>query len=297
MIAEQYVGNTPLVEIQHLTKPGTARVFVKLEEYNFGGSIKSRVALQMIQDAESAGVLHPGSRIIEATGGNTGIGLAIIGSLHKYQVTLVIPDNFSQVKIKTCKALGAEVILSDSTLGSASHIHKTSEILLSNPDYVNLNQFVNSSNARSHYLYTGVEILNSLERVDVFVAAAGSGGTLSGIGRCLKEKMSRRTKIIAVQPWGCDVLNGKIIPHIVEGTTLGFVPQSFETSIVDGVEEVNREEVLELFRTLPRLEGLFVGLSSAANICAAVKIASKLPRSCIVATVAPDGGRNYPDYI
>jgi cysteine synthase A len=295
MYSEKHVGNTPLVQINRIAAPQGARVVVKLETHNLGGSIKARPALQMLLDCESAGILIPGTRqtIIAATGGNLGSALACLTLTRGYRVILVIPNNFSPVKIRTCESYGAEVFLSDHKLGRDSHVRKTAELIADNPSYINLNQFTSPANPRSHYLHTGREILDSLgNRVDVFTACVGSGGTLSGIGKRIREK-NRRTRIVAVQPQGCDILNGRAIDHIVEGTTLGFVPATFDVHIVDDVIEVTKEEVLQTFRRLPLEEGIFVGLSSAANICAAVKIASKLPKDCIVSTVAPDSGRNY----
>jgi len=295
MRPENYVGNTPLVQIKHIASSRGARVFTKLETHNLAGSVKARPALQMLIDCESAGILIPSIQqtqtIIAATGGNLGSALACLALSRGYRVILVIPDNFSPVKIKRCESYGAKVVLSDHKQGRASHVHRTAELVAANPAYVNFDQFSSAANPRSHF-NTGREILDALENVTVFTAAVGSGGTISGIGQRLKET-NCRTRVVAVQPQGCDILNGKTIDHIIEGTTLGFVPKTFAVELVDDLIEVTKEEVLQTFRRLPREEGIFLGLSSAANICAAVKIASKLPKDCVVCTVAPDSGRNY----
>jgi len=295
MLTEKHIGNTKMLKLDNLVSPNGASVFVKLEDNDYG-SIKSRIAWQMIIDAEQDGMLVPntGQTIIEATGGNTGAGLAAIGVPRGYNVMLVMPDNFSQIKIDVCKARGADVVLSNSSQGRDSHVKKVIELIQLHPEYINLNQFLSPSNPNAHYLHTGKEILATLNNVDVFVASVGSGGTISGVGRRLKEVNGKRTKVIAVQPSGCDVLAGKAVPHIVEGTTLGFVPPTFETVIVDDITEVTNDEVRETLKKLARFEGLFVGFSSAANICAAIKIAGNLPQRCVVSTISPDGGRNYP---
>ena len=299
MLTENNIGNTKMVKLHHLVSSQSASVYVKMEDNDFG-SVKSRIAWQMIRDAEENGVLTPGSgqTLIEASGGNTGAGLAAIAIPRGYNVFLVIPDNFSQLKIDICIARGATVLLSDSSLGRDSHVKKTEELLRQHPEFVNLNQFSNPSNPKAHYLHTGVEILNSLDkRIHVFVSCAGSGGMLSGVGQRLKEVNGNRSKIVAVQPYGCDLLGGKAVPHIIEGTTLGFLPPVFDTSVIDDVVDVTADEVRATLKNLVRVEGLFVGYSSAANICSAIKIASKLPHECVVSTISPDGGRNYPSSI
>lgn len=299
MLTENNIGQTKMVKLHQLVSSQSASVFVKLEDNDFG-SVKSRIAWQMICDAEQNGRLTPGSgqTIIEATGGNTGAGLAAIGVPRGYKVVLVIPDNFSPSKIEICKARGADVMLSDSSLGQDSHVKKTEELLQQHPEYINLNQFSNPSNPKSHYLNTGAEILGSIgKHVDAFVTVVGSGGTISGVGKRLKEASDYRTQVVAVQPQGCNVLAGTAVPHIVEGTTLGFIPKNFDTTIVDDVVEITADEIRETLKNLLRFEGLFVGFSSAANICGAIKVAEKLSHDCVVSTISPDGGRNYPSSI
>jgi cysteine synthase len=288
------IGNTPMVKLNRIVPEGFADVYVKLEEYNLGGSIKSRIAMRMVIEAEKKGILRPGSgqTIIEPTGGNTGIGLAIMGAIHGYKTIFVIPDNYSKEKILILRTYGAEVALSDHRKGNNSHIEKVKEILKEHPEYIWLNQFINENNPIANYETTGQEIIDSLNRIDCFVAGVGTGGTISGIGKKIKEKFPD-ARIIGVQPEGCDLINGKSIPHKIEGLAVGIVPEVFDTKIVDNMLSISDEEAFEYIKLLARKEGLFLGVSSGANVCAAIKMAKELGKGKTVVTVSPDGGKNY----
>jgi cysteine synthase len=293
-----YMGNTPLVKLQRLDTNKFASVYIKLEEFNPGGSIKSRVALEMITVAEEKGILQPGSGqiLLEATGGNTGIGLAIAAGIKGYKTVFVVPDNFSQEKIQVLKIYGAEVVLSDSRIGNDSHVRLARELLRTHPDYIMLDQFANPSNPYAHYANTAKEILNELPQIDAFVAGVGSGGTISGIGAKIKESFPN-AMVVAVQPDGCDVVRGIAVPHKITAIALGILPEIFNVKIVDQAISVSFQDVVACLKNLVAREGLFVGLSSAANILAASRLAEQLGPGKIIVTVAPDSGRSYIDKI
>jgi len=290
-----YMGNTPMVRLTKNIPKNSADIYLKVEEFNPGGSIKSRISLQMIIDAEEKGILKPNSDqiIIEPTGGNTGIGLAIASAIKGYKLQLVIPDNYSKEKIKMLKAYGAEVILSNHEIGNDSHIKKTKKIIQQAPDkYVWLDQLRNPSNPGAHFKSTALEILDSLEKIDCFVAGIGSGGTITGIGTRIKEKFPHAL-IIAVQPKGCDVLQGKAIKHKIQGFSIGYIPPVLNTSIIDDVLEVDYEDVVTCMKELAKTEGLLLGISSGANVYAAKKMAIKLGINKTIVTISPDSGRSY----
>jgi cysteine synthase len=291
-----YVGNTPIVKLQKMVPENCSDIYVKLEEFNPGGSIKSRVAFRMVHEAEKTGLLKPnsGQTIIEPTGGNTGIGLAIASAIRGYRLLLVIPDNYSKDKIKVLQAYGAEVLLSDSKSGNNSHIEKVKEILRKKPEYIWLDQLSNKNNPLAHYETTASEILDYLPTIDCFIAGVGSGGTITGIGKRVKEKFPD-SLVIGVQPNGCNILEGKAVFHKIQGMAIGFVAPIFDRSIVDDVLSVEYEDAVECMKILAAKEGLFVGISSGANVYSAIKIAKKLGRGKTVVTVAPDSGRSYLD--
>jgi len=289
----QCMGNTPVVEVESPDGTSCARVHLKMEEFNPGGSTKSRVALQMIEDAEASGRLRPGATLLEPTGGNTGIGLAIAAAVKGYHLTLVMPDTFSRQKMATLKALGADLVLSDHRgLGNSSHLIVAREMLRRDASLVCLDQFTNPSNPRAHYLGTGAEFVRQLPRMDYFVAGIGSGGTLSGVAQRLRDSRSR-AKIVGVQPEGCDVLKGRFVPHPVQGISVGVVSAFIQPSDVHEMISVSPREAEETRAYLARSHGLFVGRSSGANVAAAFAIARRHRRGTIVATIAPDGGRSY----
>ncbi|HFI0115367.1 TPA: PLP-dependent cysteine synthase family protein [Streptococcus suis] len=287
------MGNTPLVKLKNPFGDNFAQVYLKMEEFNPGGSIKSRVALQMIEDAETSGVLKSGDTLIEPTGGNTGIGLAVASSLKGYQLVLTIPDHFSAEKIEVLKKYGAKVVLADHRLGNDCHIQKAKELLKDNPDWICLNQFENPSNPKTHYLYTANEIIEQLNiPIDCFVSVIGSGGTITGISKRLKEE-NPNIKIIGVEPEGCDILNNIYVPHKIQATAVGKVGSFFEQSLISSMISVDFKEVQEIRNYLSLTQGLFVGISSGANVLAAFKESTKWDSSKIIVTIAPDSGKSY----
>ena len=287
------MGNTPLVKLKNPFGDNYSQVYLKMEEFNPGGSIKSRVALQMIEDAEIAGILNPGATLIEPTGGNTGIGLAVACSLKGYQLVLTIPDNFSAEKIEVLKKYGAKVTLADHRIGNDCHIKKARELLKDNPDWICLNQFENPSNPKAHYLYTANEIIEQLNTpIDCFVSVIGSGGTITGISKRLKE-YNPEIKIIGVEPKGCNILNNIYIPHKIQATAVGKVGNFFDKSMINEMVSVDFEEVQKIRNYLSFNQGIFVGISSGANVLAAFNESKKWDSSKTIVTIAPDSGRSY----
>lgn len=287
------MGNTPLVKLKNPFGDNYAQVYLKMEEFNPGGSIKSRVALQMIEDAEIAGILNPGATLIEPTGGNTGIGLAVACSLKGYQLVLTIPDNFSAEKIEVLKKYGAKVTLADHRIGNDCHIKKARELLKDNPDWICLNQFENPSNPKAHYLYTANEIIEQLNTpIDCFVSVIGSGGTITGISKRLKE-YNPEIKIIGVEPKECNILNNIYIPHKIQATAVGKVGNFFDKSMINEMVSVDFEEVQKIRNYLSFNQGIFVGISSGANVLAAFNESKKWDSSKTKVTIAPDSGRSY----
>lgn len=290
------IGNTPLVEVNNIYGENYTPIFVKLEEFNPGGSIKTRVAFQMVEDAEKTGVLKKGDILIEPTGGNTGIGLAIAAAIKGYELILTIPNSFSKEKINTLKEYGAKIYLSDHTTGNDSHIVLAQKLLNENSNLVCLNQFSNPSNPKAHYLGTGREIYNQLHgKVDFFVSSIGSGGTIMGCGELLKE-LNYNTKIVGVQPEGCDILNGKFVPHKIQATAVGVISDFFDGKIIDSMINITYEEAMKVKDFLARTQGIFVGISSCANIAASFKLSKNLDKGTHIVTVAPDSGRSYLEY-
>ena len=291
------IGNTPLIRLPNDFTHIEATVLVKLEEYNLGGSIKSRIGCQMVVDAEQDGridINHPEKvTILEATGGNTGIGLAQICAIRGYRCVLAVPDNYSKIRVDLLRNMGAEVVLSDHTTGNDSHIRKAHELLENDPNYIYMNQFKNPSNSKAHYFGTGQEILKQCEsQIDCFVSGIGSGGTITGVGKAIQEKYPS-CRIIGVQPEGCDVLRGKAIPHIMQGIAIGQIPDVLDVSIVNDMITITNREVKETKSLISKRLGLYLGYSSIANIIGAIRVAKDLGKNKVVVTVAPDGGRNY----
>lgn len=291
------IGNTPMIKLQRIVPPNSGNVYVKLEKFNLGSSIKSRVALQMITDAEEQGLLKPnsGQTLIEPTGGNTGVGLAILSIVRGYNVILVIPDNYSKEKANILRSYGAEIILSNSKNGNDSHIRKVIELCREHPEYIWLDQFSNLSNPKAHYLHTGQEIIDTFKSIDYFVAGIGSGGTITGIGKKIKEKFPR-ARIVGIQPKGCDVLNGFAVTHKIEGLAVGTIPSVLDRSIIADVIDVTEDQAIECMNDMAKQEGLLVGVSSGANIFGAIEIAKQVEPEKTIVTIAPDSGKNYIQY-
>ncbi|MCR1935120.1 cysteine synthase A [Clostridium tepidum] len=287
------IGNTPMFKLNNMKEENMADVYVKLEKFNPGGSIKDRAALGMIEEAEKMGKIKPGDVIVEPTSGNTGIGLAMVGRLKGYKVIIVMPDSMSIERRNMIKAYGAELVLTEGNKGMTGAIEKAEELARNRKGYFIPQQFSNKANSKKHYETTAVEILQDLEDIDAFVASVGTGGTIAGIGRRLKE-FNKNIKVIAVEPYNSPVISGgKAASHKIQGIGAGFIPEVYEKDVVDEVMTITDEESYEYARKFGVEEGILVGISSGANIAAAIKIAKKLGKGKKVVTVAPDGGEKY----
>ena len=287
------IGQTPMVRLERVVEAGMAEVWVKLEGMNPGGSIKDRTALGMILDAEARGVLGPGGTIVEPTSGNTGIGLAQVASARGYRLILCLPSSMSDERRRTLRAYGAELVLTDPERRMLAAIEEAERIR----DEIGAwmpNQFSNPANTRIHYETTGPELWESMHgRVDAFVYGSGTGGTISGVGRLLKEKR-RDIQVIAVEPARSPVLSGGVRgPHKFQGMGPGFVPDNFDRSVVDRIIPALEEDAFPLARRLASEEGLFVGMSSGAIAWAALKVARELGEGKRVAMISPDSGSRY----
>ena len=282
------IGHTPMLEIQ----PG---LLLKLERFNPGGSVKDRTALAMIEDAEQSGRLKPGGTIIEPTSGNTGVGLAWIGRLKGYRVILTMPDTMSVERRSLLAAYGAELVLTPGAEGMKGAVAKAEQLCDETPDAVILGQFVNPANPAVHYATTGQEIWeDTAGQVDVFIAGVGTGGTVSGVGRALKEK-NMLVEIIAVEPASSPLLSGgQAGPHKIQGIGANFVPETYQSGYVDRVMTVTDEAAIETARMLAREHGLLVGISSGAACAAAMQLA-QLPdyRGKNIVVLLPDTGERY----
>lgn len=283
------IGNTPILNLKQIGYPN---VFVKLEKTNPGGSIKDRAALYMINGAEEKGVLNKDSVLVEATSGNTGIALAMAGKLKGYKVIIIMPDTMSIERRQLVKAFGAELILTEGAKGMAGSIEKANELLDNNSNYVCLGQFDNEDNPRAHYETTGVEILKEVENVSTVVAGIGSGGTIVGVGRLLKEK-NKDVKVIGIEPKSSPLITeNQAGPHKIQGIGANFIPKIYDKDIVDKVITVSDEDSYETVRLMANKLGILVGISSGANIFGAMKLSDENPNEVIV-TVAPDGVDKY----
>ncbi len=290
----ELIGRTPLVEISGL-EGQKARIAVKVESFNPGGSVKDRIALSMIEDAEARGVLAPGATIIEPTSGNTGVGLAWIGRVKGYRVILTMPETMSRERRSLLKAYGAELVLTPGAEGMKGAIRKAEELRDATPGAIILGQFVNPANPAAHEKYTGEEIWNDTEgQVDIFIAGAGTGGTVSGTGRALKRHKPE-VRIIAVEPAGSPVLTeGHAGPHKIQGIGAGFVPDTLDRSVVDEVLTVADEAAFEGMRLLSRREGILAGISSGAAFSAALEVARREENAGkLVVALLPDTGERY----
>ena len=286
------IGNTPVVKVDFKDE-NIADVYVKLEKFNLSGSVKDRAALGMIEAAEKEGLLKEGSVIIEPTSGNTGIALALIGRLKGYKVIIVMPDTMSIERRATLKAYGAELILTDGTKGMGEAIAVAEKLVAENPNYFLPQQFNNKANPEKHYETTGKELLDDFKVIDAFVAGVGTGGTIVGVAKRLKER-SKDTKVVGVEPSTSAVLSGeKPGKHSIQGIGTGFIPKNYDASVVDEIVKISSEEAFEYAKKASHDFRLFVGISSGANIAAAYQVAKKLGKGKIVVTLAPDGGEKY----
>ncbi|MGB6129901.1 MAG: cysteine synthase A [Psychrilyobacter sp.] len=287
----ELIGNTPMVKLKK--EKGLSDIYVKLEKFNPSGSIKDRAAYQMIVDAEADGKLNQGDIILEPTSGNTGVALAMIGKAMGYEVTLVMPSSMSQERKDIISSYGANLVLSDPTKGMTGAINKAYEMAEANSRYYIPNQFENKSNIKAHYISTGIEIYNQIPQIDCFVAGVGTGGTLGGTGKYLKER-NKNIKVVAVEPSNSPVLSGgNGGPHKIQGIGAGFIPQILDISIIDEVITIDDETAYKITRNILNSDGLYLGISSGSNIAAAKILAKKLGEGKIIVTVAPDGGEKY----
>ena len=293
----ELVGKTPLLQADGFAKKvgADATIYAKLEYLNPTGSVKDRVAKAMIEDAEACGKLKKGSVIIEPTSGNTGIGLAAIAASKGYKIILTMPETMSVERRNILKAYGAEIVLTEGAKGMKGAIEKAAELAANTPDSFIPGQFVNPANPMAHFLTTGPEIYSDLGGdIDIFIASVGTGGTLSGTGKYLKSK-NPNIKVIAVEPQGSPVLSeGRAGAHKIQGIGAGFVPQTLDTSIYDEVIAVSDDDAFKYSRLFALSEGISVGISSGAALCAAVKNAlCKENAGKKIAVILPDGGDSY----
>ena len=287
------IGHTPLVRLEKVIEPGMAEVWMKVEGMNPGGSIKDRTALGMITDAEQRGVLRPGGTIVEPTSGNTGIGLAQVAAARGYRLILCLPSQMSEERKRTLIAYGAQLVLTDPERRMLAAIEEAERIRDRTGAWMP-NQFSNPANPAIHYRLTGPELWEQMEgRIDAFVYGSGTGGTISGVGRYIKER-SPGTAVISVEPARSPVLSGgERGTHKFQGMGPGFVPDNFDWSVVDRVETAWEEDAFPLARRLASEEGLFVGMSTGAIVWVALKIARELGPGKRVACISPDSGSRY----
>ena len=287
------IGATPILKLNKLVKGDMADIFVKLEKFNPAGSIKDRAALGMIEKAEKLGLLKEGYTIVEPTSGNTGIALAMIGRIKGYEVIIVMPETMSVERRNLIKAYGAQLVLTDGTKGMKGAINKANEIAAGNSEFFVPQQFNNLANPEKHYRTTAEEIFVDVEDFDIFVAGVGTGGTITGVGRRLKE-IKAGIKVVAVEPEKSPVLSGgEPGPHKIQGIGAGFVPDIYDANVVDEIIRISDEEAFEMAKLMAKEEGILVGISTGANIAAAIKVAKKLGKGKKVVTVSPDGGEKY----
>lgn len=272
------IGNTPVIELKNIEKEYglCCRVFAKLDSFNPGGSAKDRIAKAMIVDAEEKGLINKDTLIVEPTSGNTGIGLAMVCASRGYKLILTMPETMSIERRKILAAYGANLVLTEGKLGMKGAIAKAEEILKENKNSFMPSQFNNMANPNAHYMTTGKEIYKDLNgNVDVFIAGVGTGGTVSGVGRYLKEN-KKTVKVIAVEPSGSPMISkGEAGPHKIQGIGAGFIPNTLDKSVIDEVITVTNEEAMENARMIARKEGILVGISSGAALTALLKVASR----------------------
>lgn len=294
---EDLIGNTPLLELSRFAEKHSlkANVYAKLEFLNPAGSVKDRVALKMILDAEKNGLIKPGDTLVEPTSGNTGIGIAAVGIPRGYKVKIVMPDTMSAERIQIIKAYGAEIVLTDGAKGMSGAIKKAEDICNGDKSCFLMGQFTNESNPAAHYETTGAEIFDDLNgEVDIFISAVGTGGTITGTGAYLK-KLKPNVKVVAVEPADSPVLSGgNAGAHKIQGIGAGFVPDVLDLSVIDEIITVSNEDAYSFGRDVAKLEGLLVGISSGAALCAAAKLA-ELEENCgkNIVIILPDTGLRY----
>ncbi|HBI6990251.1 TPA: cysteine synthase family protein [Clostridium perfringens] len=286
------IGNTPILKLNNISTKEGVNIYAKIEGTSPGGSCKDRVGIYMVEKAEKEGKLKPGSTIIEATAGNTGIGIALAAINKGYKIIFIVPDKFSIEKQKIMKALGAEIINTPKEEGMEGAINLANSLLSEIPNSLSLNQFKNEANPLAHYETTGRELYDGLDgQIDYFVAGAGSGGTISGVLKFLKENISEVKGILA-DPVGSIIGGGQCGTYKIEGIGNNFIPETMDMSLVDDVIKVNDEEAFDAVKLLAKKEGLIVGSSSGAAFAAVLKLAEKIEKGNIV-TIFPDRGDRY----
>ncbi|HLU24235.1 MAG TPA: cysteine synthase A [Longimicrobiales bacterium] len=290
---DEHIGRTPMVRLERVVEPGMAEVWLKLEGLNPGGSIKDRTALALVKDGERRGLLRPGGTIVEPTSGNTGIGLAQVAAARGYRLILCMPASMSEERKRTLRAYGAELVLTDPERRMLAAIEEAERIRDRTGAYLP-DQFANPANPEIHYETTGPEIWHDLGgRIDAFVYGSGTGGTITGVGRFLKER-DPSILVVAVEPARSPVLSGGARgPHQFQGMGPGFIPPNLDRSVIDRVITAWEEDAFPLARRLAREEGLFIGMSSGAIVWAALQVARELGAGHRVAAIAPDSGARY----
>ncbi|QCD52309.1 cysteine synthase A [Campylobacter sp. RM16192] len=288
----QTIGKTPVVKLNSLKQPGVAEIYAKLEFFNPGGSVKDRIAVNMILEMQKDGALKNGDIIVEPTSGNTGIGIAMTASALGYEVVLTMPETMSIERRKILAAYGARLVLTEGTKGMKGAIEKANE-LAKQPGYMMLSQFENAYNPQAHVKTTAVEIMSDFKQLDAFVAGVGTGGTLSGVSKVLKEN-GYNTQIIAVEPKDSAVISGNTAgAHKIQGIGAGFIPDTLDTSLIDTIELVSNEEAFEVARVLAKSEGILLGISGGAALAVAIRTAKRLGEGKKVLFIAPDNGERY----
>ena len=290
----ELIGRTPLVRLNRLSPTGGATIYGKVEFFNPGGSVKDRICLNMINEAERLGALKPGGTIVEPTSGNTGIGLALVAAVRGYKLILVMPESMSMERASLLSSYGAQLVLTPAWEGMKGSIREAESIIAQNPSYFMPDQFSNPANPAMHKKTTAIEILESLDgKIDAFVAAVGTGGTITGCGEVFKER-NANVKVIAVEPAGSPVLSGgEPGPHKIQGIGAGFIPKVLNQAILDRVMTVTDDEAYQTAKQLSKKEGLLVGISAGANVFASQKVAQELGPGKNVVTILCDTGERY----
>lgn len=290
----ELIGSTPLVKLNRIVDDSMSDIYAKLESFNPGGSIKDRICLSMIEDAEKRGILKPGTTIIEPTSGNTGIGLAMVAAVKGFKLILTMPETMSLERVYILESYGAKVILTPGMDGMIGAVKKAEELVKQTPDSFMPHQFENPANPEIHRKTTAQEILKSLDgRLDALVAGVGTGGTITGVGEALKSS-DPNIKIVAVEPADSAVISGgKAGPHNIQGIGAGFIPKVLKVDIIDRVITVTDEDAYSLSERLAREEGIFVGISAGAAAYAALNIAQEMGKGKTVVVILPDTGERY----
>src|SRR5690625_1580274 len=293
----QVIGDTPLVKLNRVVPEGSAEIYVKLEYQNPGASVKDRIAISMVEEAEEEGILKPGDTIVEPTSGNTGIGLAMVAAAKGYRALLVMPETMSLERRNLLRAYGAELVLTPGPEGMKGAIRRAAEIKAENPAYFMPQQFNNFANVKIHRETTGPEIVEAIQaydgKLDAFISGIGTGGTITGAGEVLKENFPN-IKIVAVEPTSSPVLSGgEPGPHAIQGIGAGFVPEILNTDVYDEIIQVENDVSFETSRLVARKEGILGGISSGAAIYAAIEVAKKLGEGKRVVAVLPSNGERY----